>query len=172
MYGKHFDSMYQGSMVGSGAIVFAVMGYVIANYKLDRVVGAQVDLNPQLLAFILGEKQEDVQKAIEMLCSPDPNSRTKDNEGRRLVQLGQFTYKVVNGAKYTAIRNAEERREYNRKKQSEYRSRKRSKPLPGEAGFLNTGEMPPTDDRGVIRECESPASPPRNGQTSHDMTSH
>ena len=30
MYGKHFASMYEGSLYGSGAVVFAVWGYVIA----------------------------------------------------------------------------------------------------------------------------------------------
>lgn len=139
-------------MVGSGAIVFAVMGYVIANYKLDRAVGAQVELNPKLLAFILGESEEDVAKAIEKLCQPDPKSRSKDEEGRRLVRMGEYAYKVVNGAKYTSIRNTEDRREYQRKKQQEYRLRRKSKPLSGEVSYLKTGAMPDTDERGILRE--------------------
>lgn len=112
MYGKIFESLYEGSMIGGGASLFAVWGYVIAKMKPDKEVGAQVDLNPQLLAFVLGETLSEVERVIEVLCSPDPKSRTPDEEGRRLIQIGQYTYRVVNGAKYMNIRNAEERREY------------------------------------------------------------
>ena len=127
MYGKHFASMYSGSMVGAGAVVFAVMGYVIANGKPDRAVGMQVELNPKLLAFILGESEKEVEKAIDFLCKPDPNSRTKDEDGRRLIQLGQFCYRVVNGAQYRAIRDEERRRETDR--ESKRRQRAKIKPF-------------------------------------------
>ena len=40
-FGKHFASMYEGSLVGSGPVVFAVMGYVIANQKPDFTLGSQ-----------------------------------------------------------------------------------------------------------------------------------
>lgn len=125
MYGKHFASMYTGSMVGAGALVFAVMGYVIANMRPDEEVGAQVELNPKLIAMILGEKESDVQETINFLCNQDPNSRTPEEGGRRLVKLGQFDYRVVNGAKYVAIRNEEERRAYNRDAKRRQRDRKR-----------------------------------------------
>lgn len=110
-------------MVGAGAIVFAVMGYVIANFELDRAVGAQVRLNPVILGAILGENPKDIQKAINYLCSPDPLSTSAEQSGKRLIKLGQFDYRVVNGAKYHAIRNAEERREQNRTNQAAKRAR-------------------------------------------------
>lgn len=135
MYGKHFASMYEGSMVGAGAVVFAVMGYIIANAVPDRTVGTQVELNPKLLAFILGEKEADVAKAIEFLCTPDGNSRTKEEQGRRLVRLGQFSYRVVNGAKYRAMRDEEKRREQNREAKRRERL-KNGKPLVGEESTL------------------------------------
>lgn len=136
MFGKHFASMYSGSMVGSGAIVFAVMGYVVANGKPDKAVGTQVELNPKLLAAILGEPEKEVEKAVQFLCSPDPNSRSKEEDGRRLIRLGQFDYRVVNGVKYRAIRNEEGRREQNRIAQAARRARKRGLPLPGEAEYV------------------------------------
>lgn len=135
MYGKHFASMYEGSMVGAGAVVFAVMGYIIANAVPDRTVGTQVELNPKLIAFILGEKQSDVEKAIEFLCAPDLSSRTKSEQGRRLIRLGQFSYRVVNGEKYRAMRDEEKRREQNR--EAKHRERlKNGKPLTGEESTL------------------------------------
>ncbi len=114
MYGRIFESLYEGSMVGSGSAMFAVWPYVIAKMKPDKEMGAQVDLNPELLAFVLGEESEVIQKVIEKLCSPDPKSRTPAEDGRRLIKLGQFTYQVVNGAKYIALRNEEDRRRSNR----------------------------------------------------------
>jgi hypothetical protein len=122
--------MYQGSMIGAGAVVFAVMGYVIAN----QTPGAggelaperlYVELNPKLLAFILGEGEEAVAVAIEFLCRPDPGSRTKEEEGRRLVRVGQFAYWVVNGRRYRGMRDPERRKEQNR--EAKRRERKKGK---------------------------------------------
>jgi hypothetical protein len=131
--------MYEGSMVGAGSVVFAVWGYVIANHVPDRVVGAQVDLNVKLLAFILGESTERVQEAITFLCSPDPESRSKEEGGRRLVKIGEFTYRVVNGAKYRWIVSEERRREQNREAKRRQRL-KRGKPLPGETAYVKAYE--------------------------------
>lgn len=124
MYGRIFESLYRGSMVGSGSPTFAVWGYVIANMRADEEVGAQVELNPKLLAFILGEKQEVVEEVIAHLCAPDPGSTSKEKEGRRLVRMGEFAYQVVNGAKYMSIKNEEARREYFRDKKRESRAEK------------------------------------------------
>lgn len=140
MYGKHFESMYTGSMVGSGAMAFALMGYVIANLRPDATVGAQVELNPRLLALILGESQASVQKAIEFLCAPDPASRSKDEGGRRLVRLGEYAYRVVNGAKYHAMRTEAERRDYNRVAKQRERMKKRGTALPGEQAYVRSGD--------------------------------
>lgn len=123
MYGKHYKSMYTGSMIGMGTPAFAVMGYVLSNMQPNPAVGAQVELNPRLLAFIFGEDESVISKAIEKLCEPDPRSRTKDEEGRRLVRIGEFDYRVINGVKYIKIRNDEERMEANRQRQADHRAK-------------------------------------------------
>jgi len=134
MYGKIFESLYTGSMIGAGSPTFAVWGYVIANMKPDDSVGAQVELNPELIRLVLGEKREVVEKVIEWLCSPDPGSRSKAEEGRRLMKIGEYSYRVVNGARYMAIRKEEERREYYREAKRKQRAKnlKTNKPLAGE----------------------------------------
>ena len=123
MFGKHFESLYEGSMVGAGAIVFAVWGYVIAKQKPDKLYGSVVRLNPELLGAVIGEKPDGIVKAIEFLCSPDPRTYTPGDEGRRLVKIVQFDYRVVNGAMYRGIRNDEERRHQNRLAQQRYRAK-------------------------------------------------
>jgi hypothetical protein len=105
-------------MYGAGPDVFAVWGYVIAN-----TIDSQVELNPRLLAGILGCNPERITAAIDFLCAPDPSSRTKTDDGRRLIREGEFAYRVPNFAAYRAIRNEEERREYNREAKRRQRER-------------------------------------------------
>lgn len=138
MYGKHFSSLYTGSMVGAGAVNFAVFGYVIANHRPDRQLGATVELNPKLLAMILGEPETTISEAIKFLCQPDPKSRSKGHEGRRLIQLGEYEYQVVNGAKYRQIRDEDARREQTRLAMR--RLRAKSRPLPGEREYAQAVE--------------------------------
>ena len=111
-------------MVGAGFGPYAVMGYVISNMRPDKVVGFQVELNVKLLATTFGESEKTVQDAIDYLCAPDENTRTPGDDGRRLVKVGTFAYRVVNGAHYNAIRNEEERREQNRLAQERHRIKK------------------------------------------------
>lgn len=124
MYGKHFASMYTGSMVGKGALFFAVWGYVISHFVPDRAHGAWVELNPTILSTILGEPETAIASKIDEMCQPDAKSRTEAEQGRKLVRLGPFAYRVVNGAAYRAIRDEESRREQNRKAQATYRSKR------------------------------------------------
>jgi len=111
-------------MVGAGSAMFAVWPYVIAKMKPDKEMGAQVDLNPELLAFVLGEKPDVIQKVIDRLCQPDPKSTTPEKNGKRLIKVGQYSYQVVNGAKYMAIRNEEDRRRANRLAKRRERARR------------------------------------------------
>lgn len=127
--------MYDGSLYGAGAEVFAVMGYVISAQVPDRKYGSQVTLNARKLADTLGETEDEIAKAIEFLCSPDPRSTTKKESGRRLIKIGEFEYQVVNGAKYRAIRDEEERREQNRDAKRRQRAREN-----GEAPVIATAE--------------------------------
>lgn len=129
MYGKHFASMYEGSMMGAGPVVFAVWGYVIS-----KVVFEQVELNPRLMAMLIGCDIAEIESAIEYLCRPDENSRNSDEDGRRLVKVGQFAYRVVSHKIYNSIRHEDDRREYNRKKQAEYRAAKRVESVPACTG--------------------------------------
>ena len=121
MYGKHFSSMYEGSMIGAGAHVFAVWGYCIANADPDLHT---VRLNPKLLAIILGEDEGQIISAIEFLAQADPNSCCPDYDGARLLNTSGFEYLVVSHAQYRDIKNSSDRREYMRKYMREYRGKK------------------------------------------------
>lgn len=110
MYVKLFPELYTGSMVGAGCSVFAVWTYALANSD----AGGYVELNPKLLAMVLGGSVQEIEQAIDFLMRPDPDSRSKTEEGRRIVKEGQFLYRLVNYEKYRAIRDKQDRREYQR----------------------------------------------------------
>jgi hypothetical protein len=140
MYGKLFSSMFEGSLYGKGWGPFLVMCYAIANGRPDKQVGMQVDLNPKALADKFGEREDDVAKAIDFLCKPDPQSTSEEEEGRRLVKLGTFAYKVVNGVKYRDMVNEENRRAAARIGMRQLRQKKKPRhtPYPGE-GIVRAG---------------------------------
>ena len=108
MYGKIFQSMFDGSMAGSGSHVFAIMTYCIA-YADEH--DHTVRLNPAVLLASIGDEQTKIQAAIDFLCEPDTNSTTPDEDGRRLVKLAPFVYLVVNHEKYRNIATKQQRRE-------------------------------------------------------------
>ncbi len=124
MYGKIFEKMFEGSLYGKGWGPLLVMSYVIAHAVPDKEVGTQVELNPKAMADKFGESEEAVRKAIEFLCGPDPDSTSPEEGGRRLIKIGAFSYRVVNGAKYRAIRDEEDRRRQNREAQTRFREKK------------------------------------------------
>jgi hypothetical protein len=162
MYGKSFESKFEGSMVGAGFHVYAVWDYCITKNR-----SGVVELNPKLLAFVLdggrdGSEQQ-VEAAIEYLTKPDPKSRSPEKDGRRLVKEGQFQYRMVNWADYEGVKSIADLREYNRRKQAEYRERKRlknGKALPGEVQYvaaLASGSPQEALDRIVSDKLPKPA---------------
>jgi hypothetical protein len=65
---------------------------------------------------------EDCKAALEKLKSPDEYSRTKEHDGRRIQECDGGFF-LLNHGKYRAKMSADERREYNRLKQAEWRNK-------------------------------------------------
>jgi hypothetical protein len=146
--------MYEGSMRGAGGTFFAVWGYVIANMKPNRSFGCTVELNPEIVAFLIGDPLEDVEIAIRKMCEPDSRSRTKVKEGRRLERVNEYMYLVVNGDYYRSIRTETERREYQRKKQAEYRRKKRYRDKPSGTPLRLEGAYCKAAENGTEEDME------------------
>ena len=143
MYGKSYESKFTGSMVGAGLNVFAVWDYLLTMAR-----GGYVEVNPVLLAFTLGGPEQDIKEiedALDFLQQPDPKSRSKLEGGRRIVKEGEYQYRLVNWVEYNGIRTEEDRREYNRVKQAEWRARqaerkaRRMRPASKEMTALRVG---------------------------------
>ncbi len=128
-YGKHFESMYTGSMFGMGADVFAVWGYVISSMRVTKLE-AHAELNPRLIGAVIGMSVERVVAAIAKLEEPDPQSRSESHGGSRLVAVtkktpGPVQYLVVNGYKYRYTPDEQSKREKDRNRQRRARAKKK-----------------------------------------------
>jgi len=77
------------------------------------------------LAKLAGVSAEATRKAIKTFLEPDPDSRTKDHEGRRICEI-DGGYGLLNHAKYRAMRDDDERKEYMREYMREYREKNKS----------------------------------------------
>jgi hypothetical protein len=124
-YGRIWESLYKGSMVGAGIEAFAVWPYVISNMRPHGDYGAVVQLNPKLLGLIFGCEEKLVSKGIEKLCAPDLASHRKEEGGRRLVKISGYFYRVVNGSYYMGLRKKETDRIKHAESQRVYRTNKR-----------------------------------------------
>jgi len=95
-YAKVFRTMFTGSMYGAGLHVFATWAWALSHKDESGLV----EVNPRLVAAELGAEVEQIDRAIEYLTAPDPDSRSPEEEGRRMVRVGQFDFRVVNHARY------------------------------------------------------------------------
>lgn len=112
MYGKIFASMYDGSIYGKWEAIVTFQQMIALADKEGTI-----DMTPHALSARTSIPLEIIQKGINDLESPDPMSRTPDDEGRRITRLDehrQWGWRITNYQKYREIRTAEERREYHR----------------------------------------------------------
>lgn len=121
MYGKVFAQIFDGTLHGQleATAVFMAM---IALADQDGTV----DLTLTALTSRTGWPQEFIERGIQQLEAEDSDSRTPDEEGRRIVRLRDNTswgWSITNYTKYRAIRDADGRRKYMR----EYMKKRRSK---------------------------------------------
>ena len=114
MYGKLFAQMYDGTLGTEGpweALVTFQQMIVLADQD------GTLDMTPEALSRRTTIPLEIIRKGIAALEQPDPCSRSPEEEGRRIVRLSEsrdWGWRLVNHAKYRAIRSAEDRREYHR----------------------------------------------------------
>lgn len=132
MYVKLFSSLYQGTMRGRSdeILVFTNLLAYCDQYGI-------VDKHFKAIADETGLPLDRVHAAIVSLESPDKESRSQENEGRRILRMDAhraWGWKVVNYGKYRAIRNEEDRREQNRLAQERWRNKQNKPPSAQEEG--------------------------------------
>lgn len=80
------------------------------------------------LAKLAGVSLEDAETAITKFLAPDPMSRSKEHEGRRIREADRG-WVLLNYAKVRDMRHAETRREQNREAQRRAREKSRERRL-------------------------------------------
>jgi hypothetical protein len=119
MYAKLFSRITQSSLMEQDIktrYVFMML-LAIADSAGD-VIGTDI-----AIARTLNIPREDFEQAIAALMSPDPESNSPEEDGRRVVSSDAGRgYRIVNYTKYREIKTTEEKREYMR----EYMRRRRN----------------------------------------------
>ena len=113
MYGKVFRQMYKGSMFRTGWEAIVTMQQFIVLADRDGIV----DMTLEAIAAETTIPLEVLQKGLGVLMSPDPNSRTPDEDGKRVELLDErrdWGWRLINFQKYRKLQSEEDRREYHR----------------------------------------------------------
>ena len=112
MYGKIFDSMYDGSLLGRWeAIVTFQQMICLAN------VDGVVDMTPPAISARTSIPLDIIEKGIVVLSQPDEYSRTPGSEGRRIELIDahrHWGWFIINYAKYRDLATAAGKREADR----------------------------------------------------------
>jgi len=119
-YTKLFESILDSTVWGESNETRLVWITMLAMRNKNHMVEAAVPG----LARRARVSIEDTEKALKKFSSPDPYSRTKDFEGRRIREV-DGGWLILNGENYRNRLNMDERREYQRIKQAEYRAKKK-----------------------------------------------
>lgn len=120
-YTKLFNSILASTIWRAPNTTRIVWITMLAMADKDGIVEGSV---PGLADFARVEVEE-ARQALAELLAPDPDSRTGDHEGRRIEVVDGTGWRLLNHGKYRAKMSEDERREYNRQKQAEWRTRKK-----------------------------------------------
>lgn len=126
-YTKLFESILDSTIWGESNETRIVWITMLAMRNRRHMVEASLPG----LAHRARVKLEDAEKAVAKFLRPDKFSRSTEHEGRR-IEAVDGGWLILNGEKYRNKLNEDERREYQRVKQGEYRRRR--KVLNHEAG--------------------------------------
>jgi hypothetical protein len=119
LYGKVFDSIYDGTLYGHWEAIVTMQQLVVLASP-DGVI----DMTPNAIAARTSIPLDIIRKGLTVLESPDPYSRTPGDEGRRIVPLDDhrpWGWRLVNHGKYMRLRNMAEKREADRSRIAEKR---------------------------------------------------
>jgi hypothetical protein len=116
------------------------------------------------LARTAGITREECEAGLAKFLAPDPDSRTQDNEGRRIVVI-DGGWRLLNYKKYRQLGRTEDRREYFAEKKREQRSAAKS---PQMSTPVHT--CPQQSTMSPIAEAEAEAEAEAKEETTHPPT--
>ncbi len=137
MYGKIFESIYDGSLYGNFEAIVTFQALIVLADE-----DGLIDISPQALAGRTSYPIEVIKTGLKILQQSDPHSRSQEEDGKRIVPLDngrEFGWRIVN---YEHYRNLASRQD-TKIKARERKRRQREK------------ESQSTDSKG----CHAPVTP-------------
>lgn len=160
MYVKLFCSIYQGTLRGNshGLLVFT-------NLLAHADKAGVVDVHPRAIAEEVGLPVDDVRSTLVMLESPDDESRSPEEQGRRIVRTDAhraWGWRIVNYEKYRSIRSEEDRREQNRLAQERWRNKNKPTSAESKRGKPRSAQAEAEEEEEAKKDISkaSPSHPP------------
>jgi len=123
MYGKLFDSMYDGTLVEDWRALITFQQFII----LCDADGT-VDMTPSAISRRTGIPIEHIKAGIEILENADPYSRTPDEDGRRIAHIDEhrpWGWYIVNHNKYKKLIDSDTVRAQTRERVKKHRDKKK-----------------------------------------------
>lgn len=131
-YTKLFSSITESTIWGEAYSTRIVWVTMLAMVDASGMVYGTVPG----LARRANVTREECDAALASFLAPDPDSRTPENEGRR-IEKADGGWMLINHAKYAAVRDEAERREYKRQWDKENRANRPN-------ASHRTPDLPPT----------------------------
>lgn len=119
-YTKLFSSIVTSSVWGEDSDTRVVWVTMLALKDQRHIVNASLPG----LARVAGVSVKKCAEAIAKFEAPDPDSSNSDNEGRKIAKV-EGGWLVLNGEMYQRKMSEDDRAEYQRKKQAEYRGKRK-----------------------------------------------
>ena len=153
LYTRIFNDVLDGSLADD---------FFIRHIFMDLLLVADgdgiVDMTLSALSRRLNIPRDSLSHALEVLSSPDPESRIKDREGRRIETLDEDAgrgWRIVNHAHYQAISTKADRRERDKERKKNDRAERAAKKV-------ETLENPAFPDSSTpVRTCPQASAPVR-----------
>lgn len=123
MYGKIFESIYDGSLACGDWEALIVFQQLIVLADQDGVI----DMTSIALHRRTTIPLDIIEKGLNALQEPDPISRSKDEDGRRIVLLDEergWGWVIVNYSYYRDLAKEADRREKNKESQRKSREQR------------------------------------------------
>ncbi len=124
MYGKIFESIYDGSLYGNFEAIVTFQALIVLADEHGLI-----DISPHALAGRTSYPIEIIKAGLKVLQQSDPHSRSQDEDGKRIVPLDngrEFGWRIVNYDHYRNLASrqdtkvkARERKRRQREKESQ-----------------------------------------------------
>ncbi len=106
MYGKIFESIYDGSLYGHFEAIVTFQALIVLADEQGLI-----DISPHALAGRTSYPIEIIKAGLKVLQQSDPHSRSQDEDGKRIVPLDngrEFGWRIVNYDHYRNLASRED----------------------------------------------------------------